>query len=171
MTKFFVRPPHGGLERRIDLHIFMYDFQRKLQYRRRGAHGSSGKDNRPMRAATRLCTCKAVGGSPPARQLLRFSVHKPIFQCKRPARKILAGLQTTWLPGCTGTRTRPGRVEPEVSFRIVQVAQGGHYGAPVAAYREQAVEITLGPASQFTAVDARQRPFRASAPSEKPRGW
>jgi hypothetical protein len=38
-------------------------------------------------------------------------------------------------------RTRPGRVEPEVFFRVVHAAQAGHNGAPVAAYLEQMVEI------------------------------
>jgi len=42
-------------------------------------------------------------------------------------------------------RTRPGRVEPEIYFRIVHFAQVGQYGAPVAAYNEQTVEIALGP--------------------------
>ena len=46
-------------------------------------------------------------------------------------------------------RTRPGRVEAEVYFRIVHAAQVGHYGAPVAAYREQSVEIALGPKGAF----------------------
>ena len=42
-------------------------------------------------------------------------------------------------------RSRPGWVEPEVYFRIVHAAQDGHNDAPVAAYREQTVEIALGP--------------------------
>ena len=46
-------------------------------------------------------------------------------------------------------RTRPGWVEPEVYFRIVHAAQNGHKGAPVAAYREQTVEIALGPKGAF----------------------
>jgi len=40
-------------------------------------------------------------------------------------------------------------VDPEVWFRIVYLAQNGHDGAPVAAYREQTVEITLGPKGAF----------------------
>jgi hypothetical protein len=46
-------------------------------------------------------------------------------------------------------RTRPGRIEPEVYFRIVHAAQGGHHGGPVAPYREQRVEIALGPKGAF----------------------
>lgn len=44
-------------------------------------------------------------------------------------------------------RTRTGWVEPEVYFRIVHVAQAG--GAPVTAYRDQMVDITLGPKGAF----------------------
>ncbi len=46
-------------------------------------------------------------------------------------------------------RTRPGRIEPEIYFRIVHAAQNGHNDAPVAAYREQTVEIALGPKDIF----------------------
>jgi hypothetical protein len=45
---------------------------------------------------------------------------------------------------------RQGSVaEPEVWFRIVHVAVDGQAGAPVAAYREQTVEIALGPKGAF----------------------
>ncbi len=37
----------------------------------------------------------------------------------------------------------------EFYFRIVHIAQGGHNGAPVAPYREQTVEIALGPKLAF----------------------
>lgn len=37
--------------------------------------------------------------------------------------------------------THPGWVEPEVYFRIVHVAEGGHHGAPLAPCREHTVEI------------------------------
>jgi hypothetical protein len=46
-------------------------------------------------------------------------------------------------------RTRPGALEPEVWFRIVHLVQDGEKGAPVAAYREQMVEIALGPKGAF----------------------
>jgi hypothetical protein len=46
-----------------------------------------------------------------------------------------------WLPKCNSMRTRPGWVEPEVFFRILHLAQVGHGCAPVAAYRDQTVEI------------------------------
>ena len=54
-----------------------------------------------------------------------------------------------WLPLCASTRTRPGALEPEVWFRIVHLAQAGHSVAPVVAYREQTVEISLGPKGAF----------------------
>ena len=40
-------------------------------------------------------------------------------------------------------------VDPEVWFRIVHLAQVAHSCAPVAAYREQTVEIALGPKGAF----------------------
>ena len=46
-------------------------------------------------------------------------------------------------------RTRPGWVEPDIYFRIVHVAGDGHHSAPMAAYREQRVEIALGPKGAF----------------------
>lgn len=47
-----------------------------------------------------------------------------------------------WLPICNRLRTRPGRAEPEIFFRIVhQVGQNSPLLAP---YREQTVEIALG---------------------------
>jgi hypothetical protein len=46
-------------------------------------------------------------------------------------------------------RTRPGWIEPEIYFRIVHAAQNGHKGTPVAYYREQTVEIALGPKGAF----------------------
>jgi len=46
-------------------------------------------------------------------------------------------------------RTRPGRIEPEVYFRIVHVAGVGRHRAPVGAYGEQTVEIALGPKGAF----------------------
>ena len=54
-----------------------------------------------------------------------------------------------WLPECNSMRTRPGRVEPEVYFGIVHVAGDGRHGSPVAPYREQTVEIALGPKDAF----------------------
>ena len=46
-------------------------------------------------------------------------------------------------------RTRPGRAETEIYFRIVHSAQVGHHGDPAAAHREQTVEIALGPKGAF----------------------
>jgi hypothetical protein len=54
-----------------------------------------------------------------------------------------------WLPICNSLRTRPWVVETEVYFRIVHLAQDSHSSAPVATYREQMVEITLGPKGAF----------------------
>lgn len=54
-----------------------------------------------------------------------------------------------WLPKCNSMRTRPGLVEPEVYFRVVHVAPVRHHGAPVAACREQRVDIALGPKGSF----------------------
>lgn len=53
------------------------------------------------------------------------------------------------LPKCNSMRTSPGAVEQEVYFRIVHDAEVGHQGAPVAAYREQTVEIALGSKGAF----------------------
>ena len=47
---------------------------------------------------------------------------------------------------CRSTNRQP---EPEVWFRIVHIAQEGHNGGSVAAYREQTVEIALGPKGAF----------------------
>jgi hypothetical protein len=52
-------------------------------------------------------------------------------------------------PICNSSRTRPGWVEPEVWFRIVHLSQEGHNGTPMAAYREQTVEIAFGPKGAF----------------------
>jgi len=46
-------------------------------------------------------------------------------------------------------RTRPGGVEPEVYFRIVHGVIQGQKRAPAASYREQRVEIALGPKGAF----------------------
>ena len=55
-----------------------------------------------------------------------------------------------WLAECNSVRRgRPGWAEPEIWFRIVHVAPEGHDGATVAAYREQTVEIALGPNGAF----------------------
>lgn len=46
-------------------------------------------------------------------------------------------------------RSHPGLVEPDVYFRIVHSAQVGHNNVSVATYREQTVEIALGPKGAF----------------------
>jgi hypothetical protein len=52
------------------------------------------------------------------------------------------------LPECNSIRSGRGW-EPEVWFRIVHVAMDARNGGPVAAYREQTVEIALGPKGAF----------------------
>lgn len=47
------------------------------------------------------------------------------------------------------TNGRASLAEPEIWFRIVHVALDAAAGAPVAAYREQTVEIALGPKGAF----------------------
>jgi hypothetical protein len=44
---------------------------------------------------------------------------------------------------------RPRVAEPEVWFRILHAAVGGHNDVPVVTYREQTVEIALGPKGAF----------------------
>ena len=54
------------------------------------------------------------------------------------------------VPGCASIRRgRPGWAEPEIWFRIVYVTLDDRNGAPVAAYREQTVEVALGPKGAF----------------------
>jgi hypothetical protein len=46
-------------------------------------------------------------------------------------------------------RSTNRQADPEVWFRIVHLAQIGQSGIPVAAYREQTVELALGPMGAF----------------------
>jgi hypothetical protein len=76
---------------------------------------------------------------------------------------------------CNSIRSRPGGVEPEIWFRIVHLAQVGHPGTPVVPYREQTVEIALGPKGAFEnanigALRLQAPPSRvvSSVPSSKP---
>jgi hypothetical protein len=41
------------------------------------------------------------------------------------------------------------QADPEVCFRVVHLGQDGHKGTPVTYYREQTVEIALGPKGDF----------------------
>lgn len=54
-----------------------------------------------------------------------------------------------WLPECNSIRRGRGWAEPEIWFRIAHIALDGADSAPVAAYREQTVEIALGPKGAF----------------------
>jgi len=57
-------------------------------------------------------------------------------------------MSIVWLLKCNSIRT--GRqAHPEVWFRILHVAPDGRDGATAAPYREQAVEIALGPKGAF----------------------
>ena len=67
-----------------------------------------------------------------------------------PTSRPDAGGSRSWLAKCNSVRRgRPDWAEPEIWFRIVHVALEGDDGAPAAAYREQAVEIALGPKGAF----------------------
>ncbi len=58
--------------------------------------------------------------------------------------------EDVWLAPCNGARRgRRGWAEPEIWFRIVHVAVWGSSAAHVAAYREQTVEVALGPKRAF----------------------
>lgn len=46
-------------------------------------------------------------------------------------------------------RSTNRQAEPEAYFRIVYATQNGQSGAPMAAHREQTVEISLGPKGVF----------------------
>ena len=83
-------------------------------------------------------------------QLTLLLPQEIVGSAKRAAHGIpQAALSLSWLPICNSMRTRPGRVEPEIYFRIVHLAQVAHSCAPVATYREQTVEIALGPKEAF----------------------
>ncbi len=98
----------------------------------------------------------AEGPNPKKKHLLRQLVKKVLIH-NRETVEIWYALPNSqrfadcniWLPICNRLRTRPGRVEPEVWFRIVHLAQEPQSCAPVAAYREQMVEIALGPKGAF----------------------
>jgi hypothetical protein len=58
-------------------------------------------------------------------------------------------------------RSTNRQTEPEVWFRVVHLAQDAQSGAPVAAYREQTVEISLGPKGAFENGNTGALRFRA----------
>ena len=79
-----------------------------------------------------------------------------------------------WLPKCNSMRTRPGRVEPEVYFRIVHLAQEANSCTRADTYHEQTVEIALGPKGAFEngnigALRLRAPPSRVVSPPSKPK--
>ena len=93
----------------------------------------------------------AEGPNPKKKHLLHRLVKKVVHS--RQTIEVWYGLPnsqrfadcTIWLPICNRLRTRPGRAEPEVWFRVVLLAQERPNGAPAAPFREQPVEISLGP--------------------------
>ncbi len=98
----------------------------------------------------------AEGANPKKKHLLHRLVKKvlihsrdtiEVWYCLPNAQRFVDC--NIWLPKCASTRTRPGRVEPEVWFRIIHAALNGQNGTPVAAYCEQTVEIALGPKGAF----------------------
>jgi len=58
-------------------------------------------------------------------------------------------------------RSTNRQTEPEVWFRVVHLAQDAQSGAPVATYREQMVEISLGPKGAFENGNTGALRFRA----------
>lgn len=60
-----------------------------------------------------------------------------------------SGPNEIWLPRCNTFRRSLGWAEPEVYFRIVHISLQDRYGGPAATYREQTVEIALGPKGAF----------------------
>ncbi|MGZ8450238.1 MAG: hypothetical protein ACXWWV_11720, partial [Candidatus Deferrimicrobiaceae bacterium] len=98
----------------------------------------------------------AAGTNPQKKHLLRQLVKKVLIHSRETVEiwYVLPKPQrfadcNIWLPKCTSMRTRPGWIEPEVWFRIVHAALDSHNGGPVAACREQAVKIALGPKGVF----------------------
>ena len=76
-------------------------------------------------------------------------IHRPRRR-EPPTSRQDTGGSLYWLAKCNSVRRgRPGWAEPEIWFRIAHVAVGGPGDALVAAYREQAVEIALGPNGAF----------------------
>ena len=73
-----------------------------------------------------------------------------------PPMRGAARALSDWLPECNSIRRGRGWAEPEIWFRILHVAFDGHDGAPVAAYREQTVEIAgggpMGPSKTATSA-------------------
>jgi hypothetical protein len=100
----------------------------------------------------------AEGPAPQKKHLLHRLVKKVLVQDRRTV-EVWYGLPNPqrfedwnkWLPKRNSSRhrRRPGWARPEVWFRIVHIAQEGADRAPVAAYREQTVEIALGPKGAF----------------------
>ena len=79
-------------------------------------------------------------------------------------------------PRMRQSTNRRGVAEPQVWFRIVHIATDGHHRALDDAYREQTVEIALGPKGAFKsgnvgAVTRRVEANQVISALPKPRGW
>ena len=98
----------------------------------------------------------AEGPNPKKKHLLHRLVKKVLIHSRQTI-EVWYGLPNPqrfadcniWLPICNRLRTRPGRAEPEVWFRVVHLALERPNGAPAAPFREQTVEIDLGPKGAF----------------------
>jgi hypothetical protein len=65
-------------------------------------------------------------------------------------------------------RSTNRQADPDVWFRIIHLAKNGPHDAPVAHYREQMVEIALGPNGAFQNSNAGIPPRRKSRRDERP---
>jgi hypothetical protein len=96
----------------------------------------------------------AEGPNPKKKHLLHRLVKKVLIHSRQTI-EIWYGLPnraSVRTPGYLAPhmcRSTNRQAEPEVYFRIVHATQNCHNGAPVAAYREQEVEIALGPKGAF----------------------
>ena len=79
-------------------------------------------------------------------------------------------------PRMRQSTNRRSVAEPQVWFRIVHIAEDGHHHALDDTYREQTVEIALGPKGAFKsgnvgAVTRRVEANQVISALPKPRGW
>ena len=98
----------------------------------------------------------AEGPNPKKKHLLHLLVKKVLIHSRKTVEiwYVLPNSQrfancTIWLPICNRLRTHPGWVEPEVWFRVVHLAQDAQSGTRTDTYREQIVDIALGPKGAF----------------------
>jgi len=122
----------------------------------------------------------AEGTNPQKKHLLRHMVKKVLIHDRRTV-EVWYGLPNQASVRTAGhlapqmCRSTNRQADPEVWFRFVHLAQNAQSGAPVAAYREQTIEIALGPKGAFVngnvgALRLRAPPSRVarSIPPSKP---